>query len=221
MNYTDIKPIDLDKIKLIDFPKSEYFAEEYEKHQIVLHHTVSGPGIRGDIKTWKQHKSKIATCIIIARDGTPYQLFSSKYWGWHLGVGSSNLDARSIAIELDNWGPLEKIGDNKYKTKAYGNEISADAPIMKYPDKWRGEKYFEAYTEEQIRTTLELILYWNDVYNIPLDYHEDMWDVSEKALNGEPGIWTHASYRPAEEKTDCHPDHKLVDGLKKLKLNKG
>lgn len=219
MIYADIKPIDLSKIEFLNFPKSEYFAEEYEKRQIVLHHTISGPGYRGDIATWKRLKSRVATCIVIARDGIPYQLFSSKYWGWHLGVGTSNLDARSIAIELDNWGPLKKDGLNGYKTKTYGNKISSDAPVMKYPNNWRGEKYFEGYTEEQVRTTLELILYWHKTYGIPLDYKEDMWNVSERALNGEPGIWTHASFRPPKEKTDCHPYPKLIEGLKSLALN--
>lgn len=218
MPWSDLNPIDLNKIELLDFPKSEYFSgadDIYSKIQAVIHHTVSGPGTRGDLITWKKYTSKIATCIIIARDGTPYQLFSSKYWGWHLGIGHSYLDKRSIAIELDNWGPLERK-NGRYYTAAYGNKLPRDISVMKYTDGFRGYKYYEAYTEAQIKTLGELLLFWNKRYDIPLKYHEDMWDVSDRALNGEPGVWTHVSYRPPEEKSDCHPQPALKSMLMAL-----
>lgn len=207
--WENLRPIDLNKISVLDFPSSEYFAEEYNKFIIVLHHTVSGPGQRGDIITWKKYKSRIAAHFIIARDGTPYQLYNSKYWGWHLGVGNSYLDKHSIAIEIDNWGFLNKRNNEFYTT--YGNKV--DTKVIKYPNKFRGHKYYEAYTNEQIKTVGELALYFNQKYNIPLTYNDDMWDVSQRALNGAWGIWTHVSYRPASEKTDCHPQPNLKEML--------
>ena len=80
MNFTDLKPIDLNKIETIDFPKDQYFSELFEKKQIVLHHTVSGPEVSGDVATWIKDTRRIATCIIIDGKGVPHQLFSSKYY---------------------------------------------------------------------------------------------------------------------------------------------
>lgn len=214
--WTDLKPLELDDKDLIMEDWDRYYKEEHEKKQIVLHHTVSGPGITGDLATWKKFKSNIATCIIIERDGTIRQLFSSKYWGYHLGCGKSSLDKASIAIELDNWGQLEERDGKLYTI--YGNRVNV--PVVHYPKGFRGEQIFEAYTIAQLRAVGELLLLWNKTYNISLDYHEDMWDVSSKALNGDEGVWTHVSYRPwpsTKNKWDCHPDPNLVSMLKTLK----
>ncbi|MFW6311347.1 MAG: N-acetylmuramoyl-L-alanine amidase [Nanoarchaeota archaeon] len=213
--WSDLKPLELDDKDLIMVDWDKYYKDVFEKHQIVLHHTVSGPGIRGDLGTWAKYKSSIATCVIIERDGTINQLFSSKYWGYHLGTGNSNLDKHSIAIELDSWGQLEKRGDKFYTV--YGNSV--DVPIREYETLWRDEKYFEAYSYEQLRSLGELLLFWKDKYNIPLTYNEDMWDVSQRALDGEKGVWAHVSYRPYPSKSnkwDVHPDSDLISMLKTI-----
>lgn len=210
--WSDLKPLDLndEDLQLVDWDR--YYREEFEKTQIVLHHTVSGPGIRGDLATWKKYKSNIATCMIIDRDGTINQLFSSKYWGYHLGAGKSSLDKHSIGIEIDSWGQLKEINGKLFTV--YGNEV--DVPIAHYPLGFRGEQIFEAYTTEQIRAVGELLLFWNKRYNIPLTYREEMWDVSEKALKGEPGVWAHVSYRPTPQKFDAHPDPNLISMLRTI-----
>lgn len=213
--WSDLKPLELDDEDLVLIDWDKYEREIYPKKQIVLHHTVSGPGIRGDLATWAKYESNISTCIIIERDGTINQLFSSKYFGWHLGCGKPDLDRHSIAIELDNWGQLEEK-DGKLITE-YGNTV--DVPTVHYPEGFRGEQLFEAYTVEQLRATGELLLFWNKRYGIPLTYNEDMWDVSPKALSGTPGVWTHVSYRPwpaRRNKWDCHPDPNLKAMLRTI-----
>ena len=213
MDFRDLKPINLSKIVTVDFPDDQYFREIYEKKQIVLHHTVSGPSVRGDIATWIQDKRRIATCIIIDGAGIPHQLYSSKFWAGHTGRGS-NLDKHSIAVEIDNWGFLEPTSDpTKWKT-FYGNTVTTEAQY--YPDGFRDHKYYEKYKEPQLRTLGALLLYWNQRYMIPLTYNADMWDVTERALSGMSGVWTHDSYRPAPEKTDCHPMPELIHLLKTL-----
>lgn len=214
--WTDLKPLNLsdEKLQLVDWDK--YYKEEYEKKQIVLHHTVSGPGIRGDLLTWKKYKSNIGTCLIVERDGTIKQLFSSRYYAYHLGAGKPYLDKTSIAIELDNWGQLEEKNGKLYTI--YGNEV--DVETVHYSEGFRGEQLFEAYSIAQLRSVGELLLLWNKTYNIPLQYNEDMWDVSKKALRGDPGVWTHVSYRPwpsSRNKWDCHPDPNLKSMLRTLK----
>ena len=68
--WENLKPIDLTKIKEYPFPKNKFFQIEYNKVQIVLHHTVSGPGVEGDIESWINNKDNVAVAIIIDRDGT-------------------------------------------------------------------------------------------------------------------------------------------------------
>ena len=236
MNFKDLKPTDLSTINFVGYPKEQYFSgndDVYDKKQVCIHHTVSGPGIRGDIATWLSTTKRIATCIIIDRDGTVNQLFSSKYWGAHLGAGKSSLDKHSIGVELDNWGGLilgdgtvKQIGKNKDGSKkyietvigkyyaTYGNVI--DVPVTEYSLGFRGYNFYESYPEAQLRSLGSLLLLWNKRYSIPLTYNEDMWNVSQRALSGIPGVWTHVSYRPAPEKFDCHFQPELITLLKTL-----
>jgi len=215
MNWTELKPLNLSKIKMVDYPSSKYFEEVYDKKQIVLHHTCSGPGVRGDLDTWLMNPHRVATCIIIDRDGTPNQMFSSKYWGYHTGKGA-RIDKASIAIEFDSWGGLNLKNGNFYAT--YGNKVNV--PTTHYANGFRGYEYYESYTDEQIQTAGELILFWRDRYGISTDYNSDMWDISDRALTGSGGIWTHVSYRPASDKQDCHPQPSLIEMIKSLHLCK-
>lgn len=212
-DFSDLKPLDLNDEDLVQVDWVKYYEEKYDKKQIILHHTVSGPGIEGDLNTWKNFNSHIATCMIIDRDGTMNQLFSSRYWGYHTGTGRKSLDQHSIAIELDSWGQLEEKNGDLYTV--YGSKV--DVPTVFYPQGFRGFQIYEAYTEAQIRAVGELLLLWNKTYGIPLDYHEDMWDVSNDALNGAPGVWAHVSLLPAPQKFDVHPDPNLIKMLKTLK----
>jgi len=213
--WSDLKPLDLndEDLQMVDWDR--YYKQEFNKNQVVLHHTVSGPGIRGDLATWKKYKSNIATCMIIDRDGTINQLFSSRYWGYHLGAGKSLLDKHSIGIELDNWGQLDERNGKLFTV--YDSHV--DVPVVHYPTGFRGEQIFEAYTVAQIRAVGELLLFWNQRYNIPLSYNEEMWDVSEDALDGVPGVWAHVSYRPwpsSKNKWDVHPDPNLISMLRTI-----
>jgi len=231
--WENLKPIDLSKIETVQFPEDQYIKEIYPKTQIVLHHTISGTSVNGDISSWEGTPERVGTCIIVDRAGTPWQLFSSKYWAGHLGAGNSNLDKHSIGIEIDSWGWLilgdgtvKQFGKNPDGTPKmiytvpgryytfYGNSVYVVTQY--YPNGFRGYNYYEKYTEAQIRTVGELILYWNKVYGIPLTYNTGMWEVSQDALGGKPGIWGHTSYRNASEKTDPHPQENLIEMLKTL-----
>lgn len=211
--WSNLKPIDLTKIETIQFPEDQYYKETFKKTQICLHHTVSGDGVNGDITTWEGDAQRVAVCIVVDRGGVPWQLFSSKYWAHHLGLKTSNnvaLNKGSIGIEIDNWGWLTPTTNGKYKT-FYGNEVYVTTQY--YPNKFMGYNYYEKYTNAQIQTVGELLLYWKKVYNIPLTYNEDMWDKNDKALSGKTGVWTHVSFR-GNGKSDCHPQPELIEMLK-------
>lgn len=214
-DWTGLESLSLEDNKLIQVNWLKYYPDIYKKNQVTIHHTVSGPGISGDLEHWKTFKSHIATCIIIERDGKINQLFSSKYWGYHLSCGNTFLDQHSIAVELDNWGQLYELNGKFYNV--YDKEVNV--PIRRYIKGFRGEQIFEAYTKEQLWSLGQLLLLWNINYEIPLRYNEDMWDVSEKALNGEPGIFAHVSYKPSG-KWDAHPDPQLISLLKYLENKK-
>lgn len=210
-DWSDLEPLSIESEMLVQVPWTKYYREEFEKRQIALHHTVSGPGIEGDLSTWRNFSSHIATCVIIERDGTICQLFSSKYWGYHLGSGRPALDRHSIGIELDNWGQLTEKEGQLYTV--YNTRVNV--PVVHYTN-FRSQQIFEAYTYEQLKSLGKLMLLWNKTYRIPLKYSAEMWDVSERALAGEPGVWTHVSYRPYPQKFDCHPDPNLISLLQAL-----
>ena len=70
------------------------------------------------------------------------------------------------------------------------------------------------YTDAQIQSVKELLLLWKDKYNIPLTYHEDIWDITPRALKGEPGVYTHNSVRT--DKVDIYPCPRMIAMLKTL-----
>lgn len=247
MDWTTLKPIDLSLIEAVDFPNDKYYPIDSRKTQITIHHTVSGPGVRGDINHWLSLSGRIATCIIIDNNGIAYQCFSSKFWAHHLGITSTYLKSQgytdwttrnvelnqgSIAVEIDNWGGLilgdgstKQFGLKEDKTPnmvktvsgkyyaAYGNVV--DCEIQHYPNGYRGYNYYEKYNNLQLATLGSLLLLWHIKYQIPLDYHPTMFDISKDALSGKEGVWSHTSYR--EDKSDIHPQPELIDMLQSLK----
>jgi len=211
----------LASIKQLDFT-NRYINKEYTKTQIVLHHTVSNGSALDVVNYWKTLPTHVGVCMIIERDGTINQLFSSKYYAGHLGlkpdhfitygIPYTDLNKTSIAIELISWGGLESKDGKAYN--AYSKEV-IDEPITRLDIPYRGYTLFHSYTKEQIESVKKLLLYWGERYSIPLDYNENIWDVSEDALEGTPGIWTHTSFR--KDKSDCYPDTGLIGMLKSLK----
>ncbi|MEA3451028.1 MAG: N-acetylmuramoyl-L-alanine amidase, partial [Bacteroidota bacterium] len=124
----------LKDIKQIDFPETDYYREKVEKKQICLHHTVSGGSAQAVANYWKSLSNRIATCMIIEKDGTPYQLFGSHYHAGHVGNVKGECEIfklpfrspskNSFGIELINWGALTKRNDNLYT--AYGKEFKGE-----------------------------------------------------------------------------------------------
>jgi N-acetyl-anhydromuramyl-L-alanine amidase AmpD len=207
----------------LDFPKEQYKQVVTQKNQIVLHHTGSGSNAEGVARYWKGNPKKIATGFIIDASGELYQLFDSKYCGYHLGVSKrefnhfglpyKQLNFSSIGLELTCWGALTCKYDKFYNW--VGKEIPKEN-VQVYEDKFRGEYFYEKYTDAQLERTARTLKYWNKRWDIPLDYNEDMWAISKNALMGKPGIYTHVSYR-LTGKWDCHPQPELIQMLKSLK----
>lgn len=211
------------KIIKENFPETQYYKVANTKKIIVLHHTVSGVGVSGDINWWKKTPEKVGTPYIIARDGTITQIFDDKYWIHHLGVKShqlkqfgsnvtnDRLNQISIGIELDSWGGLVRRNGNWVNDNGL---VIPECDVVPYRDGYRGYFAFEKYTDAQIQALKELMIDISKRHNLPLNYFPEMFAFNEKAVKGYHGIWSHTSFRP--DKSDVHPDLRLIEMLQSI-----
>lgn len=217
----------LPKITKVDFPESCYYKEVTEKTQIYLHHTAGNSNAKAVFSGWTKRTDKVSTCISISGkgkstiDGEIVQGFSSRYWGNHLGLGSKhfaavgvtyrNLNKTSIGIEICNWGGLKEV-NGKYLT--YVNTEVPKDEVTKLDTPYKGYTYWHSYTDAQIQSTKELLLYWGEAYGIPLTYNADIFDITKRAYMGEKGVFTHNSVR--KDKLDIYPCPRMIAMLKSL-----
>lgn len=226
-----MQKLDTTKIKQIPMKESQYIKEETKKVQIVLHHTAGNSSGPATIKMWDaDDRGRIATCVTISGnglskdtfDGEICQAFSSKYWAYHLGIKPDvframkvpyqSIDRISIGIEICNWGPLSKAGS---KFLNYVNREVPASQVCELEKPYKGHRYYHAYTDAQIESVRQLLVYWSETYGIPLNYNaNDMWDVSVNALSAKPGVYTHNSYR--RDKTDISPQPKMIAMLESI-----
>ena len=217
-----------------NFLESQYCREQTAKKQIVIHHTVSGDGLEGDVAWWQHTPERIATSYIIDRQGRLHRCFPDNFWAYHLGCRKSDflklslpyqkLDAQSVGIELDSWGALVQHTDNQfYPIKWLAGKASPNLQcrpvknVYEYctQQKYKGIQYYERYTTAQLATLRELLVYLLDKHHIAANYSSDIWNVCPRALKGETGIFSHTSYR--SDKSDAHPQVELVNLLKSLR----
>ena len=76
-----------------------YHEEEFKKERIVLHFTAGN--VRSDMITLTTQDRHVSVPFVIGRDGTIYQLFSSKFWSGHLGAGVGN--GKGKHGDRENW----------------------------------------------------------------------------------------------------------------------
>jgi hypothetical protein len=223
--------LDIKKIKQVPLKDSQYIKEATKKLQIVLHHTAGNSSGVGTIKMWdNDDRGRIATCVTISGkglskdtyDGEICQAFASKYWAYHLGIKPDvfranglpyrSLDPIAIGIEICNWGPLTNKNGKYYN---YVDRLVPADQVCELSVPYKGHKYYHRYTDAQIEAVRDLLVYWNNLWDIPLDYkEEDMWKVSKNALSAVPGVYSHNSYR--KDKSDIYPCPRMIEMLKSL-----
>jgi len=231
-------PLDVTRINQNELTADQYFKEDCSslKSILVIHHTAGGSSPKNVIYGWQSNPEKVATAFIIAgkpslkdthRDGEIFQSFGSKYWAYHIAFSKStnNVPAKyhnftheqkiaraSIGIEIANWGQLTKGEDGVFRT--YVNTIVPAEEVVTFENKFRNFVHYHAYTDAQIASLKELIIYLCDKYKISKKYNSDMWDISTRALDGENGIWSHVSFR--SDKNDACSQPKLVKMLQEI-----
>ncbi len=230
--------LDVTKINRDELTPDQYFPEDCSalKKQIVLHHTAGGSNPINVVHGWQFNTERVGTAFIISgkpskndthKDGEIFQAFGSKYYAWHLAFSKStnNVPAvyhssiketaiakASIAIEICNWGQLVK--DTQGNFRNYVNGIIPPDDVVTLATPFRGFLYYHKYSDAQLASVKELVIYLCDKYSIPKNYNADMFDINIKALDGTAGIWTHVAYR--SDKNDCVPQPNFIKMLQEI-----
>ncbi|MDI9861844.1 N-acetylmuramoyl-L-alanine amidase [Flectobacillus roseus] len=212
--------IDFKQCKLETDPKNFYYEQETDKKKIVLHFTMGY--LKGDIATLTG-SDHVSVPFVIARNGTIYNLFSSKYWSYHLGPGASGgntqMSKDSIGIEISNIGPLLLNGNNLtsvYRSSDVYCSLNEKSFYVKQNSKVRGYEYYATFTNAQYASVVRLVKYLIARYNIPEVVVDNpaglMSDADFAAFSG---IATHTNCR--QDKTDIGPAfdwQRFKDGLR-------
>jgi N-acetyl-anhydromuramyl-L-alanine amidase AmpD len=217
-----IPKLNTSKIVQVRLTENQYYQEAFPKKQIVLHHTVSNGNAKNVMSWWASTPAKVGTAFIIDREGVIHQCFSSKHWAHHLGTKAKNnkqLNMQSIGIELCSWGALKrsplKSGVKATFTSSTGTVISNDE-VTELENPFRGSRYFQKYTDKQLKSLQILLIYLCETYNIPKKYNPEMWEYSRSAMNGSPGIFSHTSFR--KDKSDCFPQKEIIQIIDQIQI---
>jgi hypothetical protein len=213
--------LDISKIKQVRLKDNQFFKEESPKTQIYLHHTAGNGNAEGVSRYWNGNETRIGTAFIIGEDGTIVQCFSSKHWGWHLGIDNQdfarnganyvNLNKCSVGIEVCNWGYLTKKGDKFYN---YAGGVIKPENVTELDKPFKGFKYWYKYSDAQIEALRQLVVYLCETYDIPKDYRAEIWGIDKEAFKNTKGIFTHNSVR--KDKSDMYPCPRVIKMLQSL-----
>ncbi len=191
-----------------------YEAEPVKKDQIVLHFTVGN--LKSDINKLTPQKKgepkwRVSVPFLVARDGQVIRLFNERYWSHHLGKGTIGgneySSKRSIAIELSNYGPLIKVGNNLEtvysRPKKDPNHIDVycsldeTARYVKLKKPFKGYQYFATFTDEQYESLIQLLRILTEKYDIPREFLDESLRYQAHELTANfNGILSHLNFRP-------------------------
>jgi N-acetylmuramoyl-L-alanine amidase len=184
--------------------QSFFYNETTPKDRVVVHYTAGY--LKGDIATLTTIGNHVSVPFVIARDGTIYNLWASRYWSYHLGPGAqggnTQMSKTSVAIELSNIGWLTKVRGNLVtyfaKSDVYCSltETTYYARIPAYREK----TYFATFTNEQYESLIKLLRYVTDTFGIPRVFlgATERYDVLE-TVDSFRGITSHVNYRRSEK----------------------
>jgi serine protease inhibitor len=228
----------------IDHPLSEgsYYQESIPKDSIFIRHTSGYHRPDWVINSWGKdrtestNKIRSGSAFVIGGksegiskerkfNGLIYKAFDPHMWAHHLFIKAKNntfLNQKSIGIELCNYGELTKTSGGEFYTST---NIKIDAGSVTVLDNsFRGERYFHSYTDLQIESLYNLLIYLGDRFEINLKKGlstniqkigvSKAFDLSEAAIQGSPGVWSHSNVRV--DKISCYPHPDLIKTILSL-----
>jgi N-acetylmuramoyl-L-alanine amidase len=141
----------------VSFVETPNKGGDLAPRHLVFHYT-AGKSAASSINWLTNPESKASAHLVLARDGTITQLAPFNIKTWHAGLshwdGLSGLNSYSIGIEMDNAGPLKKVGD---QYQAWFGTLYAEDRVVLAKHKLDDEpRWWHAYTEVQIQKALEL-----------------------------------------------------------------
>ena len=142
-----------------------FYKVKHDKTQIIL-----AGSLRKDnhhikrFETRNGGKSKTWCTYTIDREGKIFQHYDPKYYSDYMG--NKEIDKKSISIVLENMGMLFY----DYESSKYLNWVHDEcASNLVFERKWNGHTYWEIYTNEQFKSTVELCKYLIDEFDIEMD----------------------------------------------------
>lgn len=221
-------------MKILDYThlwENLYYKEKTTKTKLFLHHT-AGLNIFGSelwlrrlsSKAFRENNYYIGVHYYISLYGEVMKSIPEENWAWHSGTGTPSIDKSSIAIELENLGFLKEINSKEFidlynnkwvlkQKKENGILILKNAlypnqtiEIKKY-ESWRNYEYYHLYSEEQIKTLIQLCreifsrnpLINKKIYNINFFLPEN--NIFPKVINFS-GVVTHVQFLDKNKKWD-------------------
>lgn len=170
---------------------------------------------------------RVATSYVIGRksssnsdslwDGKVLRAFDDKYWAWHLGTTgqfSQQLNSRSIAIEICNYGPLTIGKDGRFYN--WVNKPINESDVVELDKEFRGYKYWEKYTDAQLESTRKLILHLQSKWSIEIEkgiYNEKWFDYNTEYFTL-GGLRSHSQVR--RDKYDIFPQKEMIQMLNSI-----
>lgn len=188
-----------------------YHAVAHPKERVVLHFTAGQ--VRSDLSALTRQDYHVSVPFVIGRDGTIYQLYSSKYWSGNIGKGIGNTgnaqDKCTIGIEISNYGYLaEREGKLETYYSRLKDKQGRVAPVdvycsldereayQKLATPYRNQAYYATYTQEQYDSLIVLLRYLTAQYHIPRQFlpEPQRYTATNDVLNFR-GIVSHVNYR--------------------------
>lgn len=186
------------EIKDMFLDSDEYFPVDFKKTTIYLHHTSGSYRPDYVVQSWNKDQDengnirKIAVSFVIGGkstrdddsswDGVVVRCFPESQWAWHLGAKNTNgmIDKISIGIEMCNYGQLTKSKTGQYMT--YVNTPVPDDQVIALDKPFRGFNYYHKYTDNQLNSLRELLLYLSSRFNINLKLGLQEWINKESLI---------------------------------------
>lgn len=203
-------------LKTLRMEAKDFIPAVTSKDLIILHHTVGGSA-KSTIDYWKTDEQRIGTAYVVERDGSVYEAFDPKYWAFHLGLKGTDgaVDKRSIGIEIASEGGLIEREEKLYCFGVVSERTLFKQEFYDHGMPWRGFRFFDSYSKEQINSITELI---NDLclrFKIPKQTPANHFDANDSYREFK-GILGHHHLRP--DKSDVHPGFEWQRVVEKCKL---